>query len=467
MKPVTELISCKKAQRLQKLGRKSFLCPFRSFVAEFSFLFALLAPLLGYSQTNGMALAEVREAVLTSNPSVSEALQRIVAADAVLKQVRSAYLPQVSFNGSYGHVDASLHPDFNPQTRVSDSMKQGAAGLQANWLLFDGFARRAQALAAKYNVQRSQEAADETRRLLILSATVSFRQAQLAAENMKISGQDERFNQTLEEDALKRFNAGTTPEADVFNFSIRALQAESSYLQAQFSYQTACTVLAELMALPEARLSDSMQPASIRFASFHPVPGLEVELQFALRHRPDYKALEYGRLAMAQQVRAAKGGRLPEVSLTGSLDYVDRDGYSTAGRHGNYDSFVGVAAQWDLFTGGRKINEVREAQAELQALEEQRESLRLSIRSELRRRIDEADTARAVFERQEKIYELTTRVRDSVEKSYKAGVASITRLNEAQTDLVRAKGAHARAFIAYQLSLNTLEIETGRILETM
>jgi outer membrane protein TolC len=51
-----------------------------------------------------------------------------------------------------------------------------------------------------------------------------------------------------------------------------------------------------------------------------------------------------------------------------------------------------------------------------------------------------------------------------VEKSYKAGVESITRLNEAQTDLTRAKVAYSTSYIAYQLVLNQLDIDTGRIL---
>ncbi len=46
-------------------------------------------------------------------------------------------------------------------------------------------------------------------------------------------------------------------------------------------------------------------------------------------------------------------------------------------------------------------------------------------------------------------------------------MASITRLNEAQTDLTRAKGTYSTAFIAHLLTLNQLDIETGRVLENL
>ena len=170
---------------------------------------------------------------------------------------------------------------------------------------------------------------------------------------------------------------------------------------------------------------------------------------------------------MGQQVRVVKGELYPKIALTGDLNYADREGYANAGQHGNYDSFVGVTARWDIFTGARNLSAIKQVKAEMSALDEKQEALRLSIRSSLRRRINEAHMTKAVYERQEKIHDLTKQVRESVEKAYKAGAASITRLNEAQADLTRAHGAYASAYIAYQLTLNQLDIETGRVLSEL
>ena len=120
----------------------------------------LFIPSLLMAQTNGLTLAEVRTKVLANNPSVRESRQRIASAEAVLKQARSSYLPTVIAIGSYGHVDTSMHPDVAPNIRVSDSFKQATVGVQANWLLFDGFAREARSLGAEYGVQQSRELSD-------------------------------------------------------------------------------------------------------------------------------------------------------------------------------------------------------------------------------------------------------------------------------------------------------------------
>lgn len=423
-----------------------------------------LAPALLLAQTNGLTLAETRAAVLSGNPSVRESLQRIASAEAVLKQAKSAYLPTLTADATYGGYHGSVHPDTDLLNRYNDGYTESTVSLTGSWLLFDGLARRARTLSAEYNMQSKQALADETRRLLIQSATVAFRQAQLAKENVQIAEQDRSFNLQLEDDARKRFEAGTLPEADVHTFSINALLAESTALEANQEYKAACTVLAQLMALPEAQLPPEMHPVAIEFQQTETLPAFEDEFIFALAHRPDYLAVYSGHQALAEQVNAAQGDRLPQVAVVGKFSYGNLDGYSISPQHDEHSSFVGLTASWDLFTGGRKIATVKEARAEMRALEAQQESLRLSIRSTLRQQLDAAETTLAVFERQEKIYALSTQVRDSVEKTYKAGVSSITRLNEAQTKLVQAKGAHAAAYIYSQLALNQLEIETGRVL---
>ena len=424
----------------------------------------LLTPSLLMAQTNGLTLVEIRAKVLAENPSVRESLQRIVAAQAVLKQARAAYLPMISLKGSYGHIDSDTHLQFDILNSHEVDFEQATVSVQANWILFDGFARHARSLSAKHGVQASRQLAANTKRLLILSATVAFREAQLAKENVQIAMEDYRFNMNLESDAKKRFIAGTLPEADVHNFSIQALQAENSVLAYKLSYETACTVLAELMALPNARLPETMRPIAINFDERGTVPDLDGEFEYALLNRPDLKALQSGLLSLDQRVRALKGDHVPRIMLVGEANYAENDGLSGVPSYDDQDSFVGVVAKWDLFSGGRKINAVKEAEASSYEAQEHLDALILSIRSALLQQIDAAETTQAVFVRQHKIRDLSVSVRNSVEKSYKVGAVSVTRLNEAQTNLVRARGVYASAYIAYQLILNQLDIETSRVL---
>ena len=57
--------------------------------------------------------------------------------------------------------------------------------------------------------------------------------------------------------------------------------------------------------------------------------------------------------------------------------------------------------------------------------------------------------------------------RQHTAKAYRAGVNALTRLNEAQTDLVRAAAATGASRIRYRLTLAQLEAVTGRVLEDL
>lgn len=81
--------------------------------------------------------------------------------------------------------------------------------------------------------------------------------------------------------------------------------------------------------------------------------------------------------------------------------------------------------------------------------------------AEIQEALDIADTAHATWKKQEKTRNLTAKIRDHVEKSYRAGVDTLTRLNEAQTDLVQASGAAATSRIEYRIAMVNLNAAMG------
>jgi outer membrane protein len=194
------------------------------------------------------------------------------------------------------------------------------------------------------------------------------------------------------------------------------------------------------------------------------LPDYETDIEYASRHRPEKQALDAGRRALRQQVRARKSAYSPQVELVAGMDYENRNDMASDDMY-NRESYVGVAASWELFTGGRRPGLVRETAAQLAALEESYSEVLLNIQSGIRQALENARVAFDTYQRSRQAQDLTIRIRDSVEKSYKAGMASLTRLNEAQTDLTRASGAAALSRIEYLQALERLAAETGRILE--
>lgn len=409
----------------------------------------------------GLTLARARELALQSNPGIQEAAERIRAAEARLGQARSAFLPTVTTSAAYKQIDMDQHSDDFPERAASLSYDRYDFGVHGTWLLFNGFAREATAAAAKEGVVGAEEGHREAERLIVKAVTIVFHQAQLARENMVIATRDQEFNETLQADADKRFQAEQVAESTVLNFRIRVIQAKTTRLAAERSFRLACTVLAELMALPRAELPAELQPVRVPADAPATLPDLDQEIDLALRARPDLRALEAGIRAAEQGTEAARGSRWPQIALIAGADY-DRESNLAPFQLNNQAAYVGVVASWDLYTGGRHSYRIAETKAQVRQLAQQRQSLILAIASELRQYHDTAQAALETLQLQQEACELSVRVRDDIQKGYQAGATSLTRLNEAQTDLVRAEGSLAAARIQYRQVLEELRIATGQ-----
>ncbi|MDY0221093.1 MAG: TolC family protein [Desulfobacterium sp.] len=409
-----------------------------------------------------LTLEQAFTMAVASNPDILAAKQRIDEAGAVLKQARSAYLPTVSLKGSVKALDTTVQPDWASEFRMDESFNEAGAALEIAWLLFDGFARKANTLAASHGVERRKEAVAETRRLLFKAVATAFYQAQLAVEGMVVARQNQEFNQTLERDSRIRWEVGTVAESEMLNFSVKALQAESDYRTAQRDFKVVKTVLAQLLALPDSLLPEDLYPVRISRSHQAPMVGFDEDLEFALDHRPDLKALDQGVLAINQKLVAQKGTLYPKIALITGADYLYQENITVTDQE-EHDTYVGIVASWDLYTGGRRRGKIEEINAQIRTLDHERAKLVLAISSAIRQSRDRAEAAFGIYERQQKTLEMIQRIRDHVEMAYRAGTLSLTRLNEVQTDLVRASSAVAATWIDYRMALVDLMAETGRI----
>lgn len=414
-----------------------------------------------------MTLVAAQRLALENSPGIAEAVSRIEAAQAVVARSESSLWPQLTLTAGYRLQDSTMQPDWAPEIRKDENFTNLSAGLQANWLIFNGFARKAGILAAKYGVEASETGLDEVRRLLCDVVSSAFFQAQLAMESMTIAKSNREFNRLLESDADKRWQVGTIAEAEKLNFSVRALQAESDYLDAARNFAVVSTVLAELMALPEARLPEQLYPVSaLDQEQFSAIPDVDEELAYALQHRPDLLSLKAQLAAAEQQKVVARGDYFPKISLNGGFSYSEMDGVGTIDQE-EHDTYLGLNLSWDLFSGGARSARVRESSALASGIRSQLESRVLSIQSEMTQAVERARNNLALYRRHEKALEMTLRIRDHIEKAYRAGVTTLTRLNEVQRDLVQMAGLAVYSRINYQIALEDIKVASGRVVDSV
>ncbi|HQL88425.1 MAG TPA: TolC family protein, partial [Lentisphaeria bacterium] len=186
-------------------------------------------------------------------------------------------------------------------------------------------------------------------------------------------------------------------------------------------------------------------------------------LDYARQHRPDL-AIAQNRINAAQTgIKAARSTWSPKLRLFADYGYERVDSLHF---NENYDRNVsfGLAASWNLFQGFKTTALLNQAEAELAAAIEAKKELELAIETTVRRNFLALDTCRHQLALQENILATAKQIRDLVHQEYLGGATTITRLNEAQTDVTISAAARSQAYIQVFHSLELLGASTGRIL---
>jgi outer membrane protein TolC len=422
-------------------------------------------------------LATAARIAVADNPTLAAARARVEQAREALNQARSAYWPRVDLTASGTRVTTS-DAEYQGQATFYEAIYQSSygtsydqtldyfkAGLAANWVLFDGFARKFNVAAATYGEQAAAAAREDTRRLLLQSVTSAFLSAQLSLENIAIAKADESFNRRQLTEAKLRYEVGTGALSDVLNFEVKVNTAQSNRIVAERTYQTDRIALAALLGIPRAHLPDQTQLAPLEAITSARMekPQFEKSLEAAFARRPD---LARSDRAVRQAEAAAKAKKAdyfyPTLSLAASydgqrvedLDFENED----------FGNSVGLNLSFNIFAGGLYRAQYQEARARLSEAEKTRENASINIASQVQTDIEGVLSAQKQFLLQQKNAELVQKNRDLVEKEYKAGVGSLVRLNEAQRDLTAAQVQLALAQTTLHRAWYDLMSATGQIL---
>ncbi len=408
------------------------------------------------------SLTDVKGIALKQNPSLQAAMQRVEAAAAAVELARSAYYPRLDLVAGATRIQESADrgmPSGAPFTMFS-------GGAEVSWVVFDGFRRKFSVISAQYGHEAGLESYRDGQRLLLQAVSMTFYNALLAQEAMAIAREDADFNQLLLEDSRKRFDAGVAGRSEVLNFEVRRGQAESQFVEAQKGWQIACIALGELLSMPGEDLGQytELLPAPAPAADAEPQMG--VELTYAMVNRPDIRRASRQIEAAKARIEIARSGNLPQVSVFGNYGWERQNSFSL-NHKSDQNASVGVVARWNLYAGGADRQSIRISEFETLAEAKVKEALQLQIEAELRQGFAALKASHRQMELQDNINKLASQIRDLVRQEYLAGTATITRLNEAQTDLIKSALALSQARIRLQLNLEDISASSGHILDSV
>jgi len=403
---------------------------------------------------------------LKGNPGIVAAGARLEQARARVKQAVAAWWPSLDVTATAARTrrSGSAYELANlPGQSTDRTYNSSAAGLQATWVLFDGFFRSFKQEQTEFGEKSWAAARRDSQRLLVTAVAEAFLNAQLAQTKVKIAEADKKFYTKQLLDANNRFEVGTGSWGDVLNIKVQLNSARTSSMFGKREYEAAGYGLAALLGV-----SDSIFPDTVRLAEldkdFKPTEAGEDDAQTlideALAVRPDIRKLAM-QVSEAEAVTGqAKAAFWPRVQLGGTVNGAQQGDFVVTGD--DFGNAVSLNAAWNLFSGGADKARLFEARQKKREISYSLADLRNRVASEVRQDIALLAAAREQVRLQRESVGLVEENRQLAESEYEAGSASLVRLNEAQRDLTTTYGRLAQSLVGYHLARQRLLAATGR-----
>lgn len=324
----------------------------------------------------------VNEAVATAlrdNPDAEAARQRISAAESMIEQADSAWLPHVGVSGRYLETNSPMQAfgsilnqrafnygiDFNHPGRIDDLNLTGTVGYN----LYSGGQATANRNAARAGSRAAEQEMIAVQHQLaaeIVKAVLNLRKAREGVTALEAGA---GAYEAAVSNARLRHAAGQMLKADLLSLEVQLAQTREQLSSARHA--------AALAARAFTYLLGSDHPGEPVELSAHDgtLESLQAPAETDLSHRPELLSLRERLQAAEARVEAARGSRRPSVNAFASYQY---DQGWQLDRHA--DSWMaGVAVELNVFDGGQTSGKIRQASAELAQLKAQLRKATLGI----------------------------------------------------------------------------------------
>lgn len=263
-----------------------------------------------------------------------------------------------------------------------------------------------------------------------------------AKETVTIASQTLEVSESQTERARRFMESGRTSKADFAQIESQAAQDRYNLVQAESNYATAKMNLKKILTLG---LDYDLQIADVTFSDndvTSDLPPMDQVYTFASTWLPELKSNELSKQIYANDVKIAKAGYLPSISLQGSLG----TGYNSGGSlswgsqmKGAFNENIGVTLSIPIFDGNSTRRAV--AKANLAAMEYDLDQKQLldNLSQTIESLYIDANNAKAKYTSGITQLEATQTTADLVDRQFELGLVNPLELLTAHNNLLNAR----------------------------
>ena len=361
-------------------------------------------------------------------------------------------LPAINFSGAamlYNIASAELLP--SPDIYPDDDLRTDSFSL--NQIIYAGGQISAATKAAKFLAQSEEWQKEVTLAQLEYEAKHAFYDALLTGALVRVAEDSVRTFERTRRDAQYLFDAGVITNFEVLRAQTELNARQADLVSARNAARLAKANLRRILGLPQ-NTAVRVDP-DLDWLPF--TPELDELVARAMRSRPEIQAMMKGIEAARQNVRRTRGQYLPRVGA--NAEY--------AATHGGGPTIpdgwqISVAGEIDLFTGGRRRYDTKEAQAVLRSREHQLADLERLVELDVNQAHIQIQDAMAQIQSQRGTVELAREGMRLAELRFKENVGTQAETLDAELALTGAETHLVQALRDYAVAHAALDRATGQ-----
>lgn len=371
-----------------------------------------------------------------NNTDIRHTLLEILQADQDIASAKDQWLPNVGFTTTQSYTNFPIAAE-GTRSNIYGSQY----GVNANWTVWEGNVRKYRLESSKILRRQQELAGEDIIKTLELSILQAYLNIMYAMETVTIAEKTLEVSTAQTERTRRLMEAGRTSKVDYAQIESQKAQDTYSLVQARNNLETSKMALKKILQLG---LDTEMEIVLTIFADkdvFMPLPEKSTVYDIAASWLPELRSNELNRDIYANDVKIAKAGRLPSVSLSGGVG----TSYSSGGRawgpqmgH-NLNENIGLSINVPIFDA----NSTRRAVAKAKLAELNYDLTRTSLLNDLSQTIEslyiDVDNARAGYTAGVSRLEAATLTDNLVNRQFELGLVNPLELLTAHNNLLNAR----------------------------
>jgi TolC family type I secretion outer membrane protein len=410
-------------------------------------------------ETKTLTLKDAVSYALENKAEAKKARLKVENGEYEIKEIRSRALPQIAANGSI---------NYNPiiQTTVIDGAGFGAPGtsIQAafgqKWISSAGVSL-SQALydqsvfvglkAAKSTREFYQINAQLTEEHVIERVAKAYYQVYVTRQNLNVLDNNLKNTNKVKNIIKGQFENGLAKKIDLDRTSVRISNIQTQRQQTLNAIALQENALKFYMGMPiETAIIIPEKEFEITPAALSEMPNTA--------NRTEYLLLKKNEQLLQYQKKSVQAGFYPTLSLTASYNYIGQGPefpwFKKPADNVYWSDFsaIGLSLRVPIFSGFGTQAKVQQAENKLEGIKVDLEEAKLSLDLEFVNAKTQIENSVISITNQKENAKLAQEVLDNTNNNYTQGLASLTDLLDAETELVIAQNNYTTALLDYKLA---------------